>query len=123
MSVEKSIALLGAIEGVEDLLASEGGAEGHETAGEEFGVDGDVGVQGEVGGGGDPGKTVEAGEDFVEDDGEAGPGGRLRLAGGESVGEELGMSAHDLDEGVLEERVTEKLLVTRERGDEGIDSE
>lgn len=66
---------------------------------------GDVGVDLEEGGGAEAAEAVKAGEDFVQDYGEAGPlVGIVGVGLGDDlgpVGEEGGVGADDLDEGVL----------------------
>ena len=81
VAVQEGICLGGGEESVEDGFAGEGDREGEKSAGEELCVDGDVGVELEEGGGGEGAEAVEAGEDFVEEDGEAGPvcGGDQRV--------------------------------------------
>src|SRR5699024_4252030 len=76
VSVQKSVALLRAGEHVENLLAGCGRAERDQATGEQLGVDSDVGVEAEEGRRCPASQTVEAGEDLVEDDREAGPGRR-----------------------------------------------
>jgi hypothetical protein len=69
----------------------------------------------EEGCGTEPAETVEAGEDFVEDDGEAAPGeiggwrwrGMVARRGGVG-GKEVRILADDLDETALEEGITWK---------------
>lgn len=80
--MQQRIALLGTIEDLEDLVAGHGRAERENAAREQFRVDDDVRVDLQEGGGGVAAETVEAGEDFVEDYGEAGPGVWFWFLGG-----------------------------------------
>lgn len=104
MAVQQRVALVRAGEGVEDLPACDRGAQRDQAAGQELGVDPDVRVDIQERRGGAAAQPVEAGEDLVEDDGQAGPGGG-RLGGGRVRGEEGGRGADCVGEGALEERV------------------
>ena len=88
-------------------------------------MDGDVRVEVEEGGGGEGAEAVEAGEDFVEEDGEAGPvwggvsmgveggmwgGLTVGVGGGIDGGE--GVGADDFDEFALEEGVARGRFVS-----------
>lgn len=68
MTVKKSIALLGAGECVEDLLAGYCCAERDQPTRQELGVHCNVGVDAQEGRRGCTSEPIEACEDFVEDD-------------------------------------------------------
>ena len=64
-------------------------------------------------------EAVEAGEDFVEDDWEAGPGSRFGVGVGfwsGKIGGREGVGADYFDEGTLEKRVADQKLVTSDVG-------
>lgn len=77
VAVEQSLGLFVAPEGLEYAVAGNSYAQGKETASEKFSVARDVRVGLKIRGGAEAAEAVQTCEDFVEDDGEAGPGVRI----------------------------------------------